>query len=188
MELRDALYQRRTVRGFKPEPIPEEILLEILDAGIQAPTHNNTQPWEFVLIGPETREKLRQVFVGVLEAGPLQSPVVPDDKKEKMRAFMQDFGGAPVLLAVLYPAANNPLDKYDFPLTAAAAIQNIGLAAWEKGIGNVWLSFGFAPAAQEILGVEENGGVAGILAMGYPAFVPPALPRIPAGEKMRRLP
>ena len=188
MELKNAIYERRTVRAFTDQEIPEDVLMEILEAGTWAPNHNNTQPWEFVLVGPETREKLKQVNIGVMENGPLKSPVIPEDRKEKMREFMQNFGNAPVLLAVLYPAANNPLDKYDFPLTGGAVLQNIGLTAWDKGIGNVWLSFGFTPPALEILQVEENGGVAGILALGYPAFVPPAQPRVPVAEKLRRLP
>lgn len=188
MELLETIHNRRTVRAFRPDPISDEILNEILEAGTWAPSHGNNQPWEFIIIGPETRQKLQVAYEEMMEAGPLKSPAIPDERKELMRKFIKDFGGATVLLAVAYLPPTADIDRYDFPLASAAAIQNISLAAWEKEIGSVWLSFGATPQAKSILEIQPEGNIAGILAMGYPAMVPPALPRIPVTEKTRRLP
>lgn len=188
VELLDAIYNRRTVRAFRPDPISEEVLSKVLEAGTWAPSHGNNQPWEFVIVGPETRQKLLTVYQGMMEAGPLNNPALPQEQKDRMRQFIQNFGGAPTVLAVVLPAPVMEIDKYDFPLAGAAAIQNILLAAWEQEVGGVWLSFGANPQVKPILEVEQEGSISGILALGYPAAVPPAQPRIPVAEKIRRLP
>lgn len=188
MEVLEAIYNRRTVRAFRPDSISEEVLTKILEAATWAPSHGNNQPWEFVIAGAETRQKLLSLYQEMMESGPLKNPALPEERKEKMRQFMQNFGGAPTLLAVTLPAPTMEVDKYDFPLAGAAAIQNLLLAAWEQEVGAVWLSFGANPQAKAILGVEEAGSISGILAMGYPLAVPPAQPRIPVADKIRRLP
>lgn len=187
MELKEAIYSRRTVRKFKSTAIAEETLETILEAGTWAPSHNNNQPWEFLLAVPETRSKLAEAYKSYLENGPLKNPALPDTRKLAVRNFAQNFGNAPVILAVAYAPALTDLDKYDFPLSAAAAIQNIFLAAWEKQIAGVWLSFGNTTAAESIFGVTENGKIAGILALGYPEEVPAAQPRISVKDKLKRL-
>jgi Nitroreductase len=187
MELKDAIYNRRTARKFKPIAVPDETLFEILEAGTRAPSHGNNQPWEFLLIGPETRKQLLESYRKAMEAGPLMNPSLPEERKQAIRNFAQNFGDAPVILAVTCIPALTDLDKYDFPMAAAAAIQNIFLAAWEKQIAGVWLSFGNTPGAQSILGIPEGGKIAGILVLGYPEMLPPAQPRINAKDKLRRL-
>ena len=118
----------------------------------------------------------------------MKNPDLPEERKQMIRNFAQNFGDAPVVLAVTYPPATTDLEKYDFPLSTAAAIQNIFLAAWEKQIAGIWLSFGSMPQASEILGIPEGGKIAGILALGYPEIIPPAQPRINVKDKLRRLP
>lgn len=188
MELMEAIRNRRTARMFKPDPVVEEILNDILNAGTWAPSHSNNQPWEFIVIGPQTRQKLLEVYRPMMEVGPLKLPMLPEERKQGIRNFMQDFGGAPVLLAVVCPPPSNPLDAYDFPLSAAAALQNILLAAWEKQVAGVWLSLGMNPQAKTVLGVQPEGSIVGVVAMGYSDSIPPAQDRIPASDKTRRLP
>lgn len=187
MELKDAILNRRTVRQFTSRVVEEDVLFGILEAGIWAPSHGNNQPWEFVIIGPETRKKLAEMFSAYMEAGPLKNPALPEERKVAMRGFAKNFGDAPVLVAVTALPAGTDLDKFDFPMSTAAAIQNILLAAWEKEIAGVWLSFGMNQMAQALLQIPEGGRISGILALGYPDFIPPAQPRVSVKEKVRRL-
>ncbi|HEY4789690.1 MAG TPA: nitroreductase [Bacteroidales bacterium] len=188
MELKEAILNRRTARKFNSKAVSEETLNEILEAGTWAPSHGNNQPWEFLLIGPETRRKLTESYRNFMEAGPLKNPALPEERKQAIRNFAQNFGDAPVLLAVTCVPAKTDLDKYDFPMSAAAAIQNILLAAWEKQIAGVWLSLGYTPNAQSILEIPADGKIAGVLALGYPELIPASQPRIKVNEKLRRLP
>lgn len=188
MDVLKAIYERRTTRAFTSKPVTDAELNAILEAGTWAPSHGNTQPWEFVFIGPDTRSKLAVAYRDMMEAGPLKNPALQEERKAFLRKFAQNFGDAPVLLAVTCPPAGTEVEKYDYPLTAGAVIQNILLAAWEKGISGVWISFGYTPQARSILGIEDGGIVGGILAMGYSDSIPPAQPRIAVSEKTRRLP
>ena len=188
MSIVETIKARRTVRAFRSDPIADDVVNELLEAATWAPSHFNAQPWEFALIGRQTRDQLRPIFRDMLENGPLKNPEVPEDKKAMMRAFMQDFGGAPVMLAVSCPPATIPSDIVDHPLATGAAIQNLLLAAWERNIGGVWLSIGQHPAVKAALGVPEAHSVIGVLPLGYFDAAPPALPRTPAADKLKRLP
>lgn len=188
MELLEAIYNRRTVRMFRSDPVSDQIIKDIFEAGTWAPSHSNTQPWEFIVIGPETRQELAKGFLAMMEAGPLQNPALPEEKKQGIRNFAQTFGGAPLLFAVACPPATTDLQRYDFPLAAGAALQNVLLAAWEKELAGVWLSYGMNPQVQTLLGIPSGGSIAGIVAMGYTDNAPTARPRIPVSEKIRRLP
>lgn len=188
MDLLQAIFNRRTARAFTAEPISDQVLERILAAGTWAPSHANTQPWEFIIIGPVTRGKLAESYREAMEAGPLKNPEMPEEHKELMRRFIQNFGDAPVLLAVTCPPPATELDRYDYPLTGGAVIQNMFLAAWQEKVAGVWISFGYTPQARSILGIEAGGIIGGILALGYPAVIPPAQPRIPVSDKTRRLP
>jgi nitroreductase len=188
MDLMKAIYDRRTVRMFNSKPVSDEDINKILEAGTWAPSHANTQPFEFIIIGSDTRKKLLAVYGSMMENGPLKNPAIPEERKELIRRFAKNFGDAPVLFAVACPAAKTDLDKYDYPLTAGAVIQNILLAAWDKEITGVWLSFGANPQVKSILKIEDEGTIGGIIAMGYSEKIPPAPPRTPVIDKTRTLP
>lgn len=188
MEVKDAIYQRRTVRKFKALQVPEDLLFEILEAGTWAPSHNNTQPWEFTLIGPETRVKLLAIYGDIVENGPLKNPHLPEERKQMIRLFAKNFGDAPIIIVVTSPPAHTEMDHYEFPLSVAAAIQNIFLSAWDKGITGVWLSFGSSPNVKNFLNIPDGSVIAGILAMGYADIIPPAQPRISVSQKLIHLP
>ncbi|MCM0650668.1 nitroreductase family protein [Clostridium swellfunianum] len=188
MEVIKAIHDRRTVRMFTEKPLNDDVLNKILEAGIWAPSHGNTQPWEFIVIGPNTRRKLSETYLNMMENGPLKNPSFPEDRKAAIRKFATNFGDAPVLIAVACPPASNDMDRYDFPLTAGAVIQNMLLEAWDNEVAGVWLSFGINPEAQSILEINEGGFIGGILAIGYSSNIPAAPPRISVEEKTRKLP
>ncbi len=75
----------------------------------------------------------------------------------------------------------------EIPLSAAAAVQNMTLAAWDAGLGAVWRSLGAAPPGRAILGVAEGAVTVTILAMGYPKQVPPPPPRDPVADHLRHV-
>ena len=62
MEVYDCIRSRRTVRGFKPDPVPEAVLRRILRAGRWAPSSSNGMPWHFVVVqNPETLKALGEI-------------------------------------------------------------------------------------------------------------------------------
>lgn len=187
MEISDHLKQRRTVRKFKVDPIPPQVLDGIFEAAMWAPSHANLQPWEFVIVGRQSRARLLDVFRAKADEL-LADPDLPPAKRAGITALREDFGGAPFMVAVVSRPPADDLQRIENPLSAAAAVQNLCLTAWAAGIGAVWLSVGASPPARSILGIKDGESVVALLALGYPAEVPPAPPREPYTAHLREIP
>ena len=63
MDIVEAINQRRSIRAFKSDPVPKEILKEIMGLALRAPSWGNTQPWEFAVVTGKKLEEIRQAFV-----------------------------------------------------------------------------------------------------------------------------
>ena len=176
MDVLEAIRGRRTIRKFKPDPIPQPVLDDIYEAAMWAPSHGNTQPWEFVVVGPQARAKLLALFQAKADEA-LAAPDLPEPRRKGLLALKENFGGAPYMVGVVSRAGQEALEAVENPASTAAAVHNMCLAAWDAGVGAVWLSFGAAPPVRGVLGIEEGETVIALLAMGYPAEVPPAPPR-----------
>ena len=76
MDVVEAIKSRKSIRGFKPDPVPEEILKEILEISSRAPSAMNTQPWEFTVITGEVLDKIKQANEEKFNSGePTQASV-----------------------------------------------------------------------------------------------------------------
>jgi nitroreductase len=75
MEIVEAIYHRKSIRAFKPNPVPQEILKEIMELALRAPSWANTQPWEFAVVSGIKLEEIRQAFVERAEESP--DPDIP---------------------------------------------------------------------------------------------------------------
>lgn len=188
MDILEVIKTRRSIRKFKPDPISDEIINEILEAAVWAPSHRNSQPWEFALIGPQTRGRLNQIYQDFMEKVVLPDPELPPPAREGILSLIDNFGGAPYMLAVLSRPPQDDLEVLENPITAGLAVQNMCLAAWNKGVGSIWLSLGTLPRADEILQVKPGYQVISVVALGYPAAVPPALPRESPQSRLTNLP
>lgn len=145
----ELIKSRRSVRRFRPDPIPDELVRKLLEAGHWAPSANNSQPWRFILLkSPEVRRKVAEVasWGSFLAEAPLGIAVVVDPK-----------------------ASSHPVED------GAAATQNILLAAHALGLGACWIgSYGSAweGEAKNVLGVPEGLRLLSVVAVGYPAERP----------------
>lgn len=157
----EAIKARRNIKAFKPDTIDEKEWLSWLEAASFAPNHRMNEPWEVLVVGPETRAGL---------------------------GHKTDFGGAPVVLAVLSKPAPTPLERDENVMAVSCFIQNFMLAAHEAGAGVFWSSIGASPRNREVLGVQEGYDVIGVLGVGYPAEVPEAKARTPITSKIAYLP
>ena len=62
MDIVEAIHQRKSIRAFKSDPVPKEILKEIMELALRAPSWGNTQPWEFAVVTGKKLEEIRQAF------------------------------------------------------------------------------------------------------------------------------
>ena len=77
MELLDGIETRRSIRGFKPTPIPEEIVGKILKAVSNSPSYTNTQPWEVVMVSGKKKDELSKILYELASAKAATNPDLP---------------------------------------------------------------------------------------------------------------
>lgn len=147
MDALEAIRRRRSVRRFKPDPIPKELVEQLVDAGRWAPSGMNTQPWEFVAVtNPETRRKI---------------------------ADITDYGKfiaqAPLCLAVFCKDTKYYLED------GCAAVENILIAATALGLGSCWVAGDkkrYVEDIRELLAVPRGYRLVALIAIGYPLDEP----------------
>jgi 5,6-dimethylbenzimidazole synthase len=172
-----AIYERRDMRHFLPEPVAPDVLRRLLDAAHHAPSVGFSQPWRFIRItepglrgqihalveeerqrtaealGERGVEFLKLKVEGVRECGELLAAVLADGRERQI------FG-------------RRTLPEMDLA-SLACAIQNLWLAARAEGLGLGWVSL-FDPAKlAALLGVPEGGKPVALLCLGHvEAFYP----------------
>jgi nitroreductase len=152
MDLFETVEKRRSIRKFKPNPIPDKNLKKILEAGRLAPSGGNRQPWSFIVVRkPETKKKLAAVA--------------------NLQRFIAD--ADTVLIALGDPAVSKSLYKQD-PMIA---IEHMVLASTALGYGTCWIGAFNENDVKEIAKVPENMTVIALLPIGVPDENPPPKPR-----------
>lgn len=80
MDLMEAVNSRKSIRGYKKDPVPREVLTEILRAAVCSPSAVNTQPWEFTVISGEVLDHMRRENIEKLTAGAEHNPDLPGEE------------------------------------------------------------------------------------------------------------
>lgn len=155
METWDAIRSRRNVRSFTSDPIPDADLDQILEAGRRAPSSQNWQPWDFILV--TDRGQLRELA----KAGPGAGHAA----------------GAAAAIVVIGPAEDNPFRRAQFDL--GQAVMSMTLAAADLGIGSCHAGIRDLALARRLLGFPEDRSSALLVSLGYPADRPLAPVRNP---------
>ena len=187
MEVLEAVRSRASVRFFREDPIPEDLIREILEAGIRAPNAGGAEQWFFVVVKSEEkrREIHRLLLRAHLEYFRSRREPLPEEKLEKLASRIErGMYRAPLYIAAYVDLRRKIMrDEYgDIEWMMAlesvsAAIENMILAAWSRGIGSVWLG---VPVLLEeefdrILKPPRGTKLAAIVAFGYPGA--PVKPR-----------
>ena len=187
----DLLAARRTVRFYTAEPVPDRLVRVLLDAAQTAPSAHNAQPSRFVVItSPEAKRRLAEHMARRWRRDLERSGTAEAAIKVELRFSLRRFGGAPVLILVGYTMEE--MDRYPdrrrqraeeamAVQSAAAAVQNLLLAAAAHGLGACWCCAPlFAPSeVRRALRLPRAFIPQALLTIGYPAHTPPAPPRKP---------
>ena len=157
MDALEALYKRRSVRRFKPDPVEKAEIEKIVDAGRLAATANNLQPWEFVVVMEET---MRKKLAGIADYGKFiaQAPVCVVTFCKDTKYFLED---------------------------GSAATQNMLVAARSLNLGSCWVAGdkkGYAEEIRALLGVPRGHKLISLIAVGHPAEFPSGTNKRPLKE------
>lgn len=182
-KLYDLLHERRSVRRFTRDPVPEEIVRRVLEAGTRSPSAHNRQPWRFaVLQEVEARQRLAAAMGVHLREDRLSDGDDPDLVEEDIARSHRRISQAPV--AILVCLTMEDMDRYPDPKRSRAewvmAVQGVAMAgvliqiaAHAEGLGACWLCAPlFAPVvAREALSLPEAWEPQGLILMGYPVRI-----------------
>jgi len=179
MELAEAIKGRRSVRRFKRDAVPRDVVMKILELAQWAPSAMNLQDWRFVVVEGAKKEALLKVtatafeqFRPILEKGFPGKPQVIEASKR----FFETYGGAPVI--ILAYGGHFPTGQPD-PYSVSLAVQNLLLAAHDAGLGAVWADgavFFKEKEINELVGMTGRKLVC-LIPLGYPDETPKAPPR-----------
>ncbi len=141
MEVFEAVRTMLSVREYADQPVPDDVVRRILEAGRLTASGMNTQPWHFVVV--QDRDTLRQLG-SLAPTGPYiaQAP-----------------------LAIVVAVDCSRLAVAD----ASRAIHSMLLTAWSEGVGGNWVGFGGVDQVGALLGIPAELHVLAILPFGYPA-------------------
>ena len=143
MNVSEAIRTKRAVREFAAQPLPEESVRAILNAGRRSQSSKNTQPWQFIAV--QERDTLLAF--------------------SRLGAYGGHLAGAALGVAILTP---NPDEKFQTLFDAGQAAAYMQLAAWEMGIGSCIASIYEPDKARELLGFPDEWQVRIALSFGYP--------------------
>ncbi|MNW28867.1 putative NAD(P)H nitroreductase YdjA [compost metagenome] len=168
----DVIRDRRTVKKFKPDPIPTETITELLDVAVWAPNHKLREPWRFLLFTGDGRQRLVDAISA--EIG------------EENNRFAEGILHNPFELVVVMKEDPRQLVWDEDFAAVSALVQNFMLAAWSKGIGTFWVTkpFLYGPKFREQLDILPGEKVVAMIYGGYPDVIPKAQPRTAAVEKL----
>ncbi len=182
MDVLELIKTRRSVKSWKPDPVPREVVERLLDAAVWAPNHKLTEPWRFYVLGPKAKKKLAEL------RRRLRAEKVPDPEAPEVRAALQkvydDTWATPALLAVACATSDDRVRREEDYAATAMAVQNLLLAAASLGIGT-YLRTGEMlehPEMRALVDLPDDHRLFGVISLGYAAETPTKR-RTPAAEK-----
>lgn len=203
MDVVEAIRARKSIRGYKPDPVPREILREIVDISLRTPSGMNTQPWEITVITGDVLDKISKGNIEMVNLGVAPHPEAPHKRfegeyrqrqvdlainifklmditredKEKRAQWSQRgnrFFDAP---AAIILSMDKSLDGSAMSLFDIGAImQTICLAALKYGLGTCIEDQGimFPEVVRKHTGIPESKRIMMSIAIGYPDWDFPA--------------
>jgi F420 biosynthesis protein FbiB-like protein len=175
------LLSRRSIRRFRPDPVPHEVITQLLEAAIWAPSAHNRQPWRFAVLTDAAQKQTLAAAMGARLRHDLEADGAPEDLivKDTARSY-ERITSAPVLIVLClsmldmdtYSDAHRQQNEYLMAVQSTAmAGQNCLLAAHDLGLGACWMCAPlFAPdVVRAALALPDDWQPQGMIVLGYAA-------------------
>ena len=198
MTFDEVIKSRRSCRGYKPDPVPRQLIEEIIGLAMRAPSSMNTQPWSFFVLTGEPLDRIRRGNTERILAGAPDSRefrkgqpfagahrerqigvakqlfaamgIERDDKEGRQDWVLRGFRqfDAPVCVIITYDRVLDGSD--DTPFDCGAAATALVNAAWSRGLGTVINSQGImqSPVVREHAGIPDDQVIMKSIALGWP--------------------
>jgi nitroreductase len=167
----EAIRKRRSVRAYEPKPVPRDLLQSVIDAGNEAPSAMNSQPWRFVVVEDGSAKKT--LLRAALPQAKKITELVKDADPERYEAIKKRYAELPDPVyysapAVIFVIGSGRYAAHSCPL----ACENMMLAAHALGLGSCWVGFGAMvtddPEVRRLLDLKDDEAIFGPILLGYP--------------------
>jgi nitroreductase len=196
MDAIECIMSRMSIRRFKADPVPKDVLKKVIETALRSPSYKNTQPWEAIVVSGSKKEELSRLLVGIFEKGSKPAPDIPEPStwpphieariKELIRGRKENLGidltdpevgrkskianfnfyGAPHGIFLFQDSALSLWSIFDMGLFA----QSLMLSAHAEGFGTVPQAFltDYAAEVKKFLGIPAEKRLVLGMSMGYP--------------------
>lgn len=178
------MYTCRSMRRLKPDPVPDELIYKVLDAGIRAPSGGGVQAWRFVVItDPQIKQKIAEIYLRgwrIAEKRYTEAGALLDGNMRAARYLAEHLAETPVLLFACLRARKIHQERLAAPNannfvrimggSIYPAVQNILLACRALGLGATLTSITsqYEEEVREILGLPDSLSTYAMIPIGYP--------------------
>lgn len=181
MDALSAIRSRRSIKHFERETVGPEMIAELLELAVLGPNFRMSQPWRFLVLGPEARAAYGRAL-GARKAKKLEDP---DAKAAMIERNVAEAVAVPATVAVVQMLHENPEIREDDFAAIWMGIENLLVGAVARGLGS-HLRTGAVlgdPALREPLSVGDGERLVALVQLGVPAQVPDAKPRESAAAR-----
>lgn len=181
ISLRDAIYGRRSLRRYRSEPVPRDLLLELLHRASYAPSAHNRQPWRFAVVDSPERKHVLASAMGDRLRRDLAADGAPEAviEADAARSYERITSAPAIVVLCLtmtdmdaYPDAVRAHHEWTMAVQSVAmAGQNLLLAAHGAGLGACWMCAPlFCPdVVRDTLELPQDWQPQGLITLGFPA-------------------
>jgi nitroreductase len=185
MDTIEAIHRRTSVRHFRPDPVPREIISRLLDAAVRAPNHKLTEPWRFTVLTGVARER----FADLRATHRLRRYDDPatDEARAAAAKVRRETAETPAFIVVQCAVSADEVRREEDYAAVMMATANLLLAAQSEGLGTYLKTGGIMrdPGLASLTGLEDGYRIVGIVSLGYPAGEEIPHRRRPAAELTR---
>src|SRR5487761_2629692 len=184
MQFDDVILGRRSIRGYKPDPVPRALIAEIIGLAMRAPSSMNTQPWNFYVISGEPLDRIRAGNTERMVAGIPQSREFRTGQPFAGKHRDRQVGVAKQLFSAMGIERDDKDKRHDWvldgsddtPFDCGAVATALVNAAWSRGLGAVINSQGImqSPVVREHAGIADDQVIMKSIALGWPDETFPA--------------
>jgi len=169
MEIREAIYTRRSIRAYQNKPVDRALIEQCIEAAVQAPTAMNAQPWSFAVIQDaavlkDLSDRTKAHLLAVMD----KMPALEGYRETIENPDFSVFYNAPALIIICARPDAGPAPTTD----CATAAQNLMLTARSLGLGSCWIGFAgmylSSAEAKRQFGIPEDYRVEAPIIIGYP--------------------
>ena len=182
------IFDRRSIRKFTDKPISRKDITDIIQSGIKAPSSKNRQPWKYIVIQGNVKEEMLKVFRQGIEREENDSALLPESRQyiTSAKYTVNIMAEAPTIVFVVNTLGKSILSELTpeeriFEIcniqSIGASIQNMLLAATEKGIGSLWICDIYFAYLELCKWLNSDGELVAAIAFGYPNEFPKERPR-----------